>query len=169
MRYYSSIPILLFQYYKGRNWNSKRGEEICSEKDRFLASILTPKLCITLSPSITGHCTRINPHTLPLAHSESESHVHLFLTPWTVAPRAPQSMEFSRQEYWSGLPFPSPADLSDPGIESGSPALQADSLPSEPPGTPLSSPTLHLFPAPSLFHGIPELACLCFILGWVLR
>ena len=46
------------------------------------------------------------------------------------------SMEFSRQEYWSGLPFPSPGDFSDPGIEHGSPALQADSLPSEPQGSP---------------------------------
>jgi len=45
-------------------------------------------------------------------------------------------MEFSRQEYWSGLPFPSPGDLPDPGIKPGSPALQADSLPSEPPGKP---------------------------------
>ena len=45
-------------------------------------------------------------------------------------------MEFSRQEYWSGLPFPSPGDLPDPGIEPGSPALQVDSLPSEPPGKP---------------------------------
>ena len=45
-------------------------------------------------------------------------------------------MEFSMQEYWSGLPFPSPGDLLDPGIELGSPALQADSLPSEPPGKP---------------------------------
>ena len=45
--------------------------------------------------------------------------------------QAPLSMEFSRQEYWSGLPFPSPGDLLDPGIESGSPALQIDSLPSE--------------------------------------
>jgi len=45
-------------------------------------------------------------------------------------------MGFSRQEYWSGLPFPSPGDLPDPGIKSGSPALQADSLPSEPPGKP---------------------------------
>ena len=45
-------------------------------------------------------------------------------------------MEFSRQEYWSGLPFTSAADLPNPGIEPGSPALQADSLPSEPPGKP---------------------------------
>ena len=52
-------------------------------------------------------------------------------TPWTVAPQIPLSMGFSRQVYWSGLPFPSPGDLSNPGIEPGSPALQADSLPTE--------------------------------------
>ena len=51
----------------------------------------------------------------------------------TVAYQAPPSMEFSRQEYWSGLPFPSPGDLPDPGIEPRSPILQADTLPSEPP------------------------------------
>ena len=56
--------------------------------------------------------------------------------PWTVARQAPLSMGFSRQEYWSGLPFPSPGDLPKPGVESGSPALQADSLPTEPPGKP---------------------------------
>jgi len=49
-------------------------------------------------------------------------------TPWTVARQALLSMRFSRQGYWSGLPFPSPGDLPDPGIEPGSPALQADSL-----------------------------------------
>ena len=53
------------------------------------------------------------------------------MTPWSVAHQASLSMEFSRQEYWSGLPFPSPGDLLDPGIEPGFPALQADSLPSE--------------------------------------
>ena len=52
------------------------------------------------------------------------------MTPWTVAHQAPLSMEFSRQEYWSGLPCPS-LDLSDPGIKPRSPALQADSLPFE--------------------------------------
>ena len=55
---------------------------------------------------------------------------------WTVAHQAPLSVEFSRQEYWSGLPSPSPRDLPDPGIKPGSPALQAESLPSEPPGKP---------------------------------
>ena len=67
---------------------------------------------------------------------ESLSRVRLFATPWTVAYKAPLSMEFSRQEYWSGLPFPSPEDLPNPGIEPGSPALQADALPSEPLGKP---------------------------------
>ena len=55
-------------------------------------------------------------------------------TPWTVAPQVPPSMGFSRQEYWNGLPYHSPGDLPDPGIEPGSPALQVDALPSEPPG-----------------------------------
>ena len=59
---------------------------------------------------------------------KSLSYVPLFVTPWTVAHKAPPSMEFSRQECWSGLPFPSPGDLPDPGIEPGSPVLQADGL-----------------------------------------
>ena len=61
------------------------------------------------------------------------------MTLWTVAHRAPPSMEFSRQEYWSGLPFASPGELLDPGIESGSPESQVDSLQSEPPGKPNKS------------------------------
>ena len=67
---------------------------------------------------------------------KSLSRVRLFATSWTVAHQAPLSMGFSRQEYWSGLPFPSPGDLPDPGIVLGSPALPADVLPSEPPGKP---------------------------------
>ena len=55
------------------------------------------------------------------------------VTPWSVALQVPLSMEFSRQEYWSGLPYPSPGDLPNPGIQPGSPRLKADSLPSEPP------------------------------------
>ena len=65
---------------------------------------------------------------------KSLSRVQLLATPWTVAYQAPPSMGFSRQECWSGLPFPSPADLPDPGIEPRSPTLQADALPSKPPG-----------------------------------
>ena len=62
---------------------------------------------------------------------KSLSRIRLFVTPWTAAHQPPVSMGFSRQEYWSGLPFPSPRDLPDPGIEPGSPALQVDSLPTE--------------------------------------
>ena len=70
---------------------------------------------------------------------KSLSHVQLFATPWTVAFQAPLSMEFSRQEYWSGQLFPS-RDLPKLGIEPRSPALQADSLLSEAPGMPLIAP-----------------------------
>ena len=61
------------------------------------------------------------------------------MTPWTVAYQAPLSLEFSRQEYWSGLPFLFPGDLPDLGIKSRSPTLQADYLPSEPPGKPVNT------------------------------
>ena len=64
------------------------------------------------------------------------SHIRLFVTPWTVAQQAPLSMGFSKQEYRSGLLFPSPGDLAHPGIEPRSPTLQEDSLPAEPPGKP---------------------------------
>ena len=67
---------------------------------------------------------------------KSLSRVRLFVTPWTVACQAFPSMGFPRQEYWNGLPFPSPGDLPDPGIEPGSPALEAGTLTSEPPGKP---------------------------------
>ena len=70
---------------------------------------------------------------------KSLSRVWLFATPWTVAYQAPPSMGFSRKECWSGLPFPSPGDLPGPGIKPRSPTLQADALPTEPPGKPLAS------------------------------
>ena len=69
--------------------------------------------------------------------SEVAQSCRLFVTPWNVAYQAPLSMGFSRQEYWSGLPFPSPGDLPNPGIELWSPTLQADTLPSEPSGKPI--------------------------------
>ena len=81
--------------------------------------------------------TRINQSFNVKVKVKSLSRVRLFATPWTIAYQAPLSMGFSRQECWSGLPFLSPGDLPDPGIEPGSPALQADALSSEPPGKPL--------------------------------
>ena len=68
------------------------------------------------------------------------SYIQFFVNPWSLDHQAPLSMEFSRQENWSGLPFPSLGDLSDPGIEPKSPALQADSFPPEPPGKPHKGP-----------------------------
>ena len=65
---------------------------------------------------------------------KSLSHIRLFETAWTVAYQAPLSIGFTRQEYSNGLPFPSPGDLPNPGMESGSPISQADALPSESPG-----------------------------------
>ena len=67
---------------------------------------------------------------------KSLSLVRLFATPWTAAHQAPPSVGFSRQEYWGGVPLPSPGDLPNSGIELGSPTLQVDALPSKPPGKP---------------------------------
>ena len=78
--------------------------------------------------------TDTEPQTSGGIEVKSLSRVRLFATPWTVAYQASPSMGFSRQEYWSGLPFPSPGKLSDPGIEPRSPALEEDTLTSEPPG-----------------------------------
>ena len=79
------------------------------------------------------------------------SHVWLFAAPWTVAYQAPPSMDFSRQEYWRGLPFLSPGDLPNPGIEPRSLAFQADALPSESSGKPLK---LILVPKWSESHSV---------------
>ena len=81
---------------------------------------------------------------------KSLSCVQLFATPWTLAHQAPSSMVFSRQEYWSGLPFPSPRDLPNPGIKPQSPALQADALPAEPPGIQWMLAIWSLVPLPFL-------------------
>ena len=84
------------------------------------------------------------PHETPLLSievwkCESLSRVWLFVTPWTVAHQAPLSVGFSRQEYWSGQPFPSLGHLPNQGIKPGSPTLQVDSFPSGPPGKPIKN------------------------------
>ena len=78
--------------------------------------------------------------TIALTRQTFVSCVQFYVTPWTAALQASLSMGFSRQEYWSGFPYPYPGHLPDPGIESESPALQADSLPSEPPVRQVSIP-----------------------------
>ena len=97
---------------------------------------------------------------------ESLSRVWCFATPWIIACQASLSMEFSRQEYWSRLPFPSPGNLSDPGIEPGSPALQADYLLSEPQGKLKRnslSPVRHFATLLTVVHGVLQAR----ILEWV--
>ena len=96
--------------------------------------------CPTTSQNPFWHPSWLNKVWTTRKDSESKeevkllSRVRLFVTPWTVAYQSPLSMGYSRQEYWSELPFPSPGDLPDPGIEPRYPALQADSLTSESPG-----------------------------------
>ena len=90
-----------------------------------------------LNPGLP-HCRQMLYRLKVKVKVKSLSRVWLFGTPWTASHQAPPSMGFYRQEYWSGLPFPSPGILPDPGIEPRSPALQASSLTSEPPGNPLS-------------------------------
>ena len=96
------------------------------------------RICWIHNVTAWGDVSQTWLHTRKTLPVKSLSCVSLFETPWTVAYQAPPSMEFSRQEYWSGLPFPSRGDLPDPGIEPRSPALQADALPFEPPGKPKS-------------------------------
>ena len=86
---------------------------------------------------------------------KSLSPVQLFATPWTIAYQAPPSMGFSGQEYWSGLPFPSPGDLPNSGIEPGSPAFQADALTSEPPGKPHVYLYMSIYMSTPIYIGLP--------------
>ena len=103
------------------------------------------------------NAAHIHIHQMPFkVKVKSLSRVWFFATPWTVDYQAPPSRGFSRQECWSGLPFPSPdllllsGDLPDPGIKPRSPALQAYTLPSEPPGKPPSLSRSCPFPLPSV-------------------
>ena len=100
------------------------------------------------------------------AKAKSLSRVQLFATPWTVVHQAPLSMVFFMQEYWDGLPFPSPGDLPDPGMKPGSPALQADALPSEPPWklhVPINNfQILELPSRQHLYWLFTSFACRCF-------
>ena len=83
---------------------------------------------------------------------------------WTVADQAPLSMGFSRQEYWSGLPFSPPGDLPDPGIEPWSPALWADALPSKPPGKPQCQEKCTLSPSQVKLNSVTSLQLLVVLL-----
>ena len=102
------------------------------------------------------------------------SHVQLFVTPWTVAYQAPLSMEFSRQEYWSVLStaIPFPGDLPNQKIKPASSALQADCLPSEPPGKPKNTGvgSLSLLQGIFLTQGLNQVSCIAgrFFTNWAI-
>ena len=93
---------------------------------RALTTVWYPQPCSIVWYYHIGHTKKLK--------VKSITRVQLFATLWTVAHQAPPSMGFPRQEYWNGLPFPSPGDLPGPRIEPGSTTLQADTSPSEPPG-----------------------------------
>ena len=112
-------------------------------------------------------------HTIPCMLSHC--HVQLFETPWTVVHQAPQSMGFSRWEYWNELPFSSPGDLPNPGIEPRSPALQTDSLPSElrgKPPIPYHIPQIYILISWLNLHKLTHLYCSELFyhvwIGWIL-
>ena len=88
--------------------------------------------------NLSSSSSRTQPLNQTTVHSQSLSHVRLFVTLWTIACQAPLSIGFSREEFWSRLPFSSVEDLPNPEIKSRFPALQVDSFPSEPPGKPVT-------------------------------
>ena len=94
----------------------------------------------------------------------AKSCLTLATSPWTVACQAPLSMGFSRQEYWSGSPFPSPGDLPDPGIELTSSALQADTLSAEPTGKIASVESQHLYLSKAM---APHANTLAWKISWM--
>ena len=89
---------------------------------------------------LSGICCSLKAESAPAVqcNTQSLSHVRLFATPWTVASQEPLSTEFFRQEYWSGSPFPTPGDLSDPGIKLMSPAMAGRFFTTLPPEKPIS-------------------------------
>ena len=130
----------------GRNQNFKvtgKAQKKAQISHEIIVSLLTLFMILAVlnyigkrSPEIIQVVIQAHFKTLKVK-VKSLSRVGLFATPWTVAYQAPLSMRLSRQEYWSGSPFPSPGYLPDPGIEPGSPALESDTLTSEPQGKPL--------------------------------
>ena len=120
--------------FVGRLLGSSRVEQMVTSSKRTYVTVCASQVCCGLSPcchgrSLLTHASRGDTQT----RKDRSGPVSCgpFVTPWTAAHQAPLSMEFSRQEYWSGLPFPSSEDLPQPGIEPMSPTLQTVSLSSE--------------------------------------
>ena len=130
--------------------NKRKGTQLHSSTENWIKDLLSMASSIRTRPSfplsqslpsgsfhkplilLHQRADRLKPQSQKTNQPDHTDHA----TPWTVAYQAPLSMGFSRQQCWSGLPFPSPGDLPNPGIKPGSPTLQAGALPSEPPGKP---------------------------------
>ena len=109
--------------------SSKQGRGWGTHNPYFQSNLAEPRTQgKTAMRQVAGHS---NESSIIVRVCPSLSRVCLFATPWTIAPQAPRSMGFSRQEHWSGLPRPSAGDIPDPRIEPGCPAFHTDSLPSE--------------------------------------
>ena len=119
----ASIPI---SYYRAESLQQKT---VVGKKDHLV-------FCLTEFSQFKQTSYWSNTRTIDMHYACMFNCVQLCVTPWTVVCLAPLSMGFSRQEYWSGFPFPSPGDIPDPGTEPRSPIFQVDSLPSELPGKP---------------------------------
>ena len=143
-----SMSRILNTLIKNKQANKKTFPVLFTLCNRGFPIIPTPSISVSLTvtffdlwvfslfKSSMVHCNSWGCKESDMDEQLKNSRVRLFATPWTVAYQAPPSMGFFRQEYWSGLPFPSPGDLPYPGIKPGYPAFQADALTSEPPGKP---------------------------------
>ena len=138
----SSVQSLSRVWLSATPWTTTHQASLSITNSQSLLKLMSIKLVMPSNHFILCHPLHLLPSIFPsIRVFSNESYggggglvAKLCLTlvaPWTVAHQAPLSMGFSRQEYWSGLPFPSPGDLPNPGIEPESPAVQADSLPTE--------------------------------------
>ena len=109
----SKVPYFFFFFWNRETFITGPYKEVDG------SCLKNPKITESFPPSLFRGKVRMR-----RGYAESHSRVWLFVIPWTVARQAPPSMGFSRQEYWSGLPFPSPGDLPNPGIKPGSPACR---------------------------------------------
>ena len=149
-----------------RSQSSPHPDKLCHQGSFFPSAFVRDSFIFTNQLISPKRPRPLSLFPIKMVMMKSLSHVQLFATSWTVADQASPFMGFSRQEYWSGLPFPSPGDLSHPGMEQRSPALKADALPSKPPG--ISFYFLPFFFPPSFLHSLlPSLSSFFYFFQFI--